>query len=149
MDEKKKKTTRINLIKKHPHIVDEYFDKHVKDFFNTYFRAHGLNAKYNWYRIEFQVRGTTQIYGFCRFKSDVGISELAELVRDWRVAQIELNRRNLPCGNLYNYYLMPTRVKDDFVSDDMLKLAMSLEKFNRLLTNDEILSLKEALRVRI
>ena len=44
---------------------------------------------------------------------------------------------------------MPTRVKDDFVSDNMLKLAIVLEEFNRLLTDDEILKLKEVVRVGI
>ena len=75
MDEKQKTTTIVNSIKKHHHIQNEYFGKGVKEFFNTYFRAHGLNVKYNCYRIEFQERGTAHIHGRCKFKSDVGLSE--------------------------------------------------------------------------
>ena len=40
-----------------------YFDKRVKYVFNTYFKAHGLNVKYKWYRIEFQARGTFNRHG--------------------------------------------------------------------------------------
>ena len=32
-DEKQKTTSKFDMIKKHPHIVDEYFEKRVKDFF--------------------------------------------------------------------------------------------------------------------
>ena len=102
IDEKQKITTRVSLIKKDPHIVDAYFEKYVKEFCNTYFKAHGLNVKYNWYIIEFQARGTAHIHGCCRFKSDVGVSELAKLVRNRRVAQRELNWQNIPYENSYN-----------------------------------------------
>ena len=49
----------------------------------------------------------------------------------------------------FNTYLNPTRVKDDFVSDDVLKLAMGLYELIRVLTDDKILKLKEAVRVGI
>ena len=42
---------------------------------------------------------------------------------------------------------MSTRVKDDFVSAYVLKLAMGLDEFNIELTEAGILKLKEAVRV--
>ena len=45
--------------------------------------------------------------------------------------------------------MIPSRLKYDFVSDYVLKLAMGLEEFNRVPTDDNILKLKEAIRVGI
>ena len=65
------------------------------------------------------------------------------------MAQRELNRRNIPCENSYNSYLDPTRVKDIFCDEEVLKKAWGLEEFNKVLTDDDISKLKEAVRVGI
>ena len=62
MNEKQKLCARMKMISRHPHLVDEYFTYRIKEFLNVYFSARGLDTKYYWFCIEYQLRGTGHVH---------------------------------------------------------------------------------------
>jgi len=87
MNEKQKLSFRVRIVHEFPHIVDEYFLKRVNSFIQSFFlNKNGLKSTYFWFRIEYQERGTAHIHGCLKLSSDFGISELAQKVRDGRIA---------------------------------------------------------------
>ena len=149
MDEKQKLNFRITIIKTNPHLVDEYFYTRVKIFFTIYLKVNQLDGSYNWFRIEFQARGTAHIHGCMRLKSDPGISQLSELVRDGRIAERELTRRLIGCVSAYNSYVEVTRKEDNFLTNEVLKQALGEEEFKRVLSDDEITTYKQDIQTGI
>ena len=68
---------RMALLKQHPHIAAEFFHKKLKTY-NKYFNA-AVGAKYDFFRYEFQSRGSIHAHGFKWLKNDPGLVNLSQI----------------------------------------------------------------------
>ena len=143
MTEIKQLRIRKRMIARNPHIVDEYFTARFNDFFKSYFSLEGLNAKWNWYRIEYQARGTAHVHGCVRLNSDPGCTVLGEKVLEGRVCERELSHRNLSCDRSRNSLNTYNFVKDKWATDEELEKVMGPLEFSRMLTHTGIGKYKE------
>ena len=117
LDELDKLRFRINTLRHYQHIVDKYFYKRTKAFLNAYFSENCLNVDYFWFRVEYQSRGTAHIHGCYKLKSDPGISKLAEVVMDGRIAARKLALNGYECPYVFDVFRTE---KDVWLSADVL-----------------------------
>ena len=66
------------------HIVDAYFYWRMQKFLSIYFGANALDARWIWFRIEYQGRGAAHAHGCCRLNSDPGMTDLGFDVMEGR-----------------------------------------------------------------
>ena len=86
-NEKEKATLRRQLRRQNPHIVDAYFHERLEELLKSFFgRNSALEAKWYWFRIEYQGRGSAHGHGCCRLVCDPGIIQLSEKVLKGRQA---------------------------------------------------------------
>ena len=64
---------RQNVIN-NPHIVDWFFTQRVEISFINYWLYDTLDAKWHWYRFEYQGRGSIHCHGTAKLKNDPGLS---------------------------------------------------------------------------
>ena len=60
-----------------PHIVDWFFTQRVESFIK-YWLYDTLDAKWHWYRFEYQGRGSIHCHGTAKLKNDPGLSQLTK-----------------------------------------------------------------------
>jgi hypothetical protein len=111
MDELKKALHRRKLVRKNPHLVDEYFLARAEEVFKTFLTKKCINIKYHWFRIEYQKRGMAHVHGCCRLKNDPGIPQLGHEVLNGRIAERELGLR----------MQLPQNAEDRFEADVLLQ----------------------------
>ena len=77
---------RRKMVRENPHIVDAFFYDRVENLLSTFFGKKGIEMSWHWFRIEHQARGTAHVHGCLRMKNDPGLSELAHVVLEGRIA---------------------------------------------------------------
>ena len=94
------------MILRNPHIVDEYFSMRFEECFKVYFGSDCLDTVWNWYRIEYQARGTAHIHNCVHLKPDPGCTLLSEKILDGCLAERELVCRGIdyPCSCVHRYH---------------------------------------------
>ncbi len=83
------------LVRKNPHLVDEYFYHRVQLLFQELYGPNGIELDWLWFRIEYQGRGAPHVHGCLRVKRDPGIAEHAKKVLDGRLAALQLRTHDL------------------------------------------------------
>lgn len=98
---------RQNVID-NPHIVDWFFDQHVKSFIKHWLYD-TLGASWHWYRYEYQARGSIHCHGTAKLKNDPGLCELTEIALKGYIAEQnlklglkEVNQADIENGKLAN-----------------------------------------------
>ncbi len=91
---------RRKLVREYPHIVDHYFYERVQVLLECFFgEDSALAAKWTWYRIEYQERGTAHAHGCLRLKCDPVLTQLINPGYVAWLAQVVLESHDaLPCG---------------------------------------------------
>ena len=89
-DEEAKAKWRRKMTRENPHIVDAYFMKRTKLLLETYYGKNSLECEWQWFRIEYQERGTAHAHGCFKLKCDPGIAQLAQKVLIGHVAERRL-----------------------------------------------------------
>ena len=121
-NEKEKLVFRMNILQNYHHLVDQYFYMRFQAFLKEYFSENCLDVDYCWFRVEYQSRGTAHVHGCYKLKSDPGISELCEIIRDGRYAREVLNIRGIEIEvdfDDYNCKDDEWLTLDDFVDKEM------------------------------
>ena len=67
--------------------VNQYFFKKVQVLLETYFGDQGFKSSWHWARMENQNRGRYHAHGCLQLEDDPGLSRLAEIVIEGRIAQ--------------------------------------------------------------
>eukprot|EP00978_Attheya_sp_CCMP212_P018694 scaffold51676_cov29-Attheya_sp.AAC.1 len=75
------------MTRENPHIMDAYFMKRTQILLETYYGKNGLECDWQWFRIEYQERGTAHAHGCFKLKCDPGIAQLAQKVLKGRIAE--------------------------------------------------------------
>ena len=71
---------RQNVIN-NPHIVDWFFTERMKMFLKHWLYE-SLDAKWHWYRFEYQSRGSIHCHGVAKLNNDPGLCKLSEIALD-------------------------------------------------------------------
>ena len=71
---------RQNVIN-NPHIVDWFFTERMKIFLKHWLYE-SLDAKWHWYRFEYQSRGSIHCHGVAKLNNDPGLCKLSEIALD-------------------------------------------------------------------
>ena len=90
---------RRRFVRKHPHIVDAFFQQRVDELIKHIFATTGLAVEWHWYRIEYQGRGAPHAHGCLRLKRAPNLIHLSEDVIDGRKASKMLTMRNIDVPN--------------------------------------------------
>ena len=69
--------TRQYKVKNNSHITDWFFTQRLENFIKHWL-YNSLNAKWHWYRFEYQARGSIHCHGVAKLKNDPGVCELSE-----------------------------------------------------------------------
>jgi len=86
---------RSNVIN-NPHLADEYFYHRATTFIQHFFHD-TLQAKWHWWRVEWQARGSIHLHGCLRLEHAPELTDLSSIALLGRIAQIELlYRTQLP-----------------------------------------------------
>ena len=99
---------RQNVIN-NPHIVDWFFTQRIEAFVKHWL-YNTLDAKWHWYRFEYQGRGSIHCHGTAKLKNDPGLCELTKTA-------------------LKGYYLA-RKLKDENTVDDTSELDRDIESGN-------------------
>ena len=83
------------LVRKNPHLVDEYFYNRVHCLFQQLFGAKGIELGWLWFRIEYQGHGAPHIHRCLQAMQDPGIAEHAKKVLDGQLAALYLQSHDL------------------------------------------------------
>ena len=84
---------RQNVIN-NPHIVDWFFTKRLESFIK-YWLYNTLDAKWHWYRFEYQGRGSIHCHGIAKLKNDPGLCELTNIALKGYLAEKLKNESNI------------------------------------------------------
>lgn len=76
---------RQNVIN-NPHIVNWFFTQRIKSFMK-YWLCNTLDAKWHWYRFEYQARGSIHCHGTAKLNNDPGLCELTKTALKGFLAQ--------------------------------------------------------------
>ena len=68
---------RRNNVINNPHIVDWFFTERLKKFIKHWLYD-SLDAKWHWYRFEYQSRGSIHCHGVAKLNNDPGLCKLSE-----------------------------------------------------------------------
>lgn len=68
---------RQNVIN-NPHITDWFFTQRLENFIK-YWLYNSLDAKWYWYRFEYQAGGSIHCHGVAKLKNDPGLCKLSEI----------------------------------------------------------------------
>lgn len=88
---------RCQNVINNPHITDWFFTKRLENFIK-YWLYNSLDAKWHWYRFEYQARGSIHCHGVVKLKSDPGLCELSEKALKGYLA--EKSREHAEAANL-------------------------------------------------
>ena len=69
--------TRCQNVINNPHIVDWFFTERLKRFIKHWLYD-SLDAKWHWYRFEYQSRGSIHCHGVAKLSNDPGLCKLSE-----------------------------------------------------------------------
>ena len=69
---------RRQAVINNPHIVDRYFTQRLENFIK-YWLYKTLDAKWHWYRFEYQARGSIHCHGTAKLNNDPGLCDLMHL----------------------------------------------------------------------
>ena len=132
---------RRKAVRDYPQIVDEFIDIRAKKLVETFFGKHGLEAKWYWFRGEFQKRGTLHIHGCLRLENAPDLNILGAVIYRGRAAHRVLSHVGIEKRD----YLSPleiSQLKHQMVDDEWTeedKVTLTLEQ----LSEEEIHDLKE------
>ena len=128
LNEKEKLVFRMNILQNYHHDVDKYFYMRFQAFLKEYFSENCLDMEYCWFRVEYQSRGTAHVHGCYKLKSDPGISDLCETIREGRYAQIVLENRDIELDVKFDM----NSCKDDewLTMDDFIEKQMDLHQWD-------------------
>ena len=68
---------RHNNVINNPHVVDWFFTERLKKFIKHWLYD-SLDAKWYWYRFEYQSRGSIHCHGVAKLNNDPGLCKLSE-----------------------------------------------------------------------
>ena len=127
-NEKEKLVFRMNILQNYHHDVDKYFYMRFQAFLKEYFSENCLDMEYCWFRVEYQSRGTAHVHGCYKLKSDPGISDLCETIREGRYAQKVLENRDIELDVKFDMI----SCKDDewLTMDDFMEKEMDLHQWD-------------------
>ena len=77
---------RQKVVINNPHIVDWFFTERLKNFIKQWLLK-TLDAKWHWYRFEYQARGSIQCYGIAKLSNDPGLCDITETALKGLIAQ--------------------------------------------------------------
>ena len=80
---------RENVIN-NPHITDWFFTQRLESFIKHWL-YHSLDAKWHWYRFEYQARGSIHCHGVAKLKNDPGLSTLSQVTLQGYLAELSLD----------------------------------------------------------
>ena len=92
------------VVRKNPHLVDAYFQIHLRNVLKIMFGTNGLESVWHWFRIEYQNRGAPHAHGCVQLKHDPDLTKLADKVISGRIAARMLRQRDLLPANVIDPY---------------------------------------------
>ena len=73
-------------IMNNPHITDWFFTQRLENFIKHWL-YNCLDAKWHWYRFEYQARGSIRCHGIAKLKNDPGLCKLSEKALEGYLAE--------------------------------------------------------------
>ena len=96
---------RRNNVINNPHIVDWFFTERLKKFIKHWLYD-SLDAKWHWYRFEYQSRGSIHYHGVAKLNNDPGLCKLSETALNGYLAE---NSKDNATSTIVNEGKMATK----------------------------------------